>query len=56
MYIQPPSTYTSTNTQSTYQPPLQAIRIKPLASTVMLGSLYAPIYSIGPCSSCGNSK
>ena len=56
MYVQTPTIYTTTNTQPTYKPPLPAIRIKPLASAVILGSVYAPIYSNGPCSSCGNSK
>lgn len=40
----------------TYQPPVPNIRIKPLASGVALRSVFAPIYTTGPCSSCGNSK
>jgi hypothetical protein len=56
MYIQTSTTNTNTTVQPTYQPPVPNIRIKPLASTVSFGSIYAPIYSNGPCSSCGNSK
>lgn len=39
-----------------YQPPVPNIRIKPLASAVVFGSVFAPLYSSGPCTSCGNSK
>ena len=56
MYIQTSTTNTNTTVQPTYQPPVPNIRIKPLASSVSLASIYAPIYSNGPCSSCGNSK
>ena len=39
-----------------YQPPVPNVRIRPLASQVSLRSVFAPIYTTGPCMSCGNSK
>ena len=54
MYIQKPAPAPAI--VSAYQPPVPNISIKPLASTVVLGSVFAPLYSTGPCTSCGNSK
>ena len=39
-----------------YNPPVPNVRVRPLASTVVLGSVFAPLYTAGPCMSCGNSK
>lgn len=54
MYIQKPAP--TPTIIPAYQPPVPNISIKPLASAVVFGSVFAPLYSTGPCTSCGNSK
>ena len=54
MYIQKPAIAVPVTTA--YQPPVPNVRIRPLASVVSLGSVFAPLYNAGPCMSCGNSK
>lgn len=39
-----------------YQPPAIQIQSIRQSSLVGLGSIFAPMYSTGPCKSCGNSK
>jgi hypothetical protein len=47
--------YIQTRVSPVYQPPAPQIKIKPLANR-NLGTIFSPLVSNGPCTSCGNSK
>jgi hypothetical protein len=53
MYTQKPSI---TVQKTTVVAPIPNIRIRPLASSVVLGSVFAPLYTSTPCTSCGHAK
>ena len=55
MYTQKPAASPPLVTTA-YQPPVPNVRVRPLASAVSFGSVFAPLYNAGPCMSCGNSK
>ena len=54
MYVQ--KTAPPVENKPAYTPPVPNVRVRPLASSVVLGSVFAPIYTADPCMSCGNSK
>lgn len=47
--------YNHTRVKPVSQPPTPQIKMKPLANR-QLGSIFVPLVSNGPCTSCGNSK
>ena len=53
MYVPKPSI---TVPKTTVSAPIPNIRIRPLASSVVLGSVFAPLYTSTPCTSCGHAK
>ena len=53
MYTPKPSITVPKTPAST---PIPNIRIRPLASRVVFGSVFAPLYTSTPCTSCGHAK